>query len=245
MTINSQLSLILRICLGILVIFSHSFPLVGDTDPANFLGTSLGAVAVSGFFAPSGFLLFSKSLENTTFEFLVKRFSRIVPGLVFAVFATLAHAFFSLISRGRPVQIVDYVSCAYTNLSVVNPNIQVSIAGAFADNAMPGNANGSLWSLTRECWCYFILASLACVVRRFRYRTTALFEPPWRVHIILGSSVERVKFASRFARIFVPSSPNILILGCLWTNVCIHPKCIPRSSSRNDSGSDPSHIYRQ
>jgi peptidoglycan/LPS O-acetylase OafA/YrhL len=148
--------------------------MMGAEEPNQWLGTSFATVAVTSFFALSGFLLSTKSYENSTLEFLFKRFARIMPGLAVAILFTITVALVSnLVSRNQ-ISVMDYVYYAYTNLSVVNPNRQFAIGGAFAGNPLAGNVNGSLWSITPEFWCYFSLALIGSLIRRFKHRAVAL-----------------------------------------------------------------------
>lgn len=87
-----------RLLLASLVLFSHSFALVGVEEP-TIMGRSLGNLAVHGFFAISGYLITGSFLNSASlWEFASKRALRIIPALVvgytFSKWAGHAHGNF-------------------------------------------------------------------------------------------------------------------------------------------------------
>ena len=79
---------LIRVIAAIVVIFDHSFRLVGQAPPlTGWLGyTDIGTIAVYTFFIMSGHLLTSSwAAHPRIVPFFVKRFMRIMPGLVFAL----------------------------------------------------------------------------------------------------------------------------------------------------------------
>jgi len=82
----------LRLLFAVLVIFSHSFALVGLPEPIIWTST-VGAMAVHGFFAISGYLIAKSLLRASSLaEYASSRFLRIVPGLVVAMIVAFALA---------------------------------------------------------------------------------------------------------------------------------------------------------
>jgi peptidoglycan/LPS O-acetylase OafA/YrhL len=76
---------LLRLILALLVVFSHSYPLIGHPEPTLFHSTA-GGFAVQGFFAISGYLIAGSYLTTQhSGQFVWKRLLRIVPALAFAV----------------------------------------------------------------------------------------------------------------------------------------------------------------
>src|ERR1700678_4151390 len=95
----------LRLLFAVLVIFSHSYPVVFGTDEREPLyrytrgAYTLGAMAVAFFFVVSGFLITRSWLNSAaTVEYIKKRCLRIFPGyamvglVCFAVIPPLAGA---------------------------------------------------------------------------------------------------------------------------------------------------------
>lgn len=75
----------LRLLFATLVIFSHSFALVGDSEPVLW-GRTLGNLGVHGFFVISGYLIVqSFGRSRSLLQYGTNRVLRIVPGLVVAL----------------------------------------------------------------------------------------------------------------------------------------------------------------
>jgi peptidoglycan/LPS O-acetylase OafA/YrhL len=76
---------IIRYALSLLVIYSHSFALLGFPEPGLYLFT-YGNLAVKCFFALSGYLITSSYLRiNNLFHYFANRLLRILPGLFVAL----------------------------------------------------------------------------------------------------------------------------------------------------------------
>ena len=69
----------LRLALAVLVIFSHGISLGGYGTEKIVDKTTLGTVAVYGFFAISGYLIAGSASSNGTLRYLWQRFLRILP----------------------------------------------------------------------------------------------------------------------------------------------------------------------
>src|SRR3954470_23246436 len=75
---------VLRLIAAMLVLFAHSFDLLGRPEPLGYLGW--GDVGVTIFFAISGFLVArSWALNPRLGPFAAKRALRLMPGLIVAV----------------------------------------------------------------------------------------------------------------------------------------------------------------
>ncbi|WP_454068156.1 acyltransferase family protein [Brucella anthropi] len=86
---------IIRLILAYAVIVSHSFGLLGLTEPI-LLGRSLGNLAVHGFFAISGYLITASFLSTTPDLFVWRRIIRVAPGYLLGyIFAAYAAWIFS------------------------------------------------------------------------------------------------------------------------------------------------------
>lgn len=79
---------LLRLVFATLVVFSHSYALLGYEEPLIW-GRSLGNLSVHGFFVISGYLICQSYLRSNTFvSFAANRVLRILPGLLVAMFVT-------------------------------------------------------------------------------------------------------------------------------------------------------------
>ena len=80
---NDNLNAI-RLCLAMLVLFSHSFVLLGLPQP-QVLGWDLGSHAVHAFFAVSGYLIVGSYMRRPNIvQFAINRTLRILPALLVA-----------------------------------------------------------------------------------------------------------------------------------------------------------------
>ena len=96
----------MRLILAYAVIVSHSFGLLGITEP-TLLGRSLGNLAVHGFFAISGYLITTSFLSTTLDSFVWRRIIRVAPGYIIGyTFAACAVSYFS----GYAQNPVPYIS---------------------------------------------------------------------------------------------------------------------------------------
>jgi peptidoglycan/LPS O-acetylase OafA/YrhL len=153
---------LLRLIAAIAVLFSHSFPMVGETEP-TIAGTTLGTTAVWVFFAISGYLIVG-SWDHTrnVVAFLIKRALRIVPAyLVMLVIAaliigpletsvTLSQYFHS----GTPTHFI------FVNLTFP-PVVDQALTGVGTPPVVGDpNMNGSIWTIPFEVRCYVLVAAI-------------------------------------------------------------------------------------
>lgn len=76
---------LLRLIFALAVIFSHSFALLGHTEPVLW-DRSFGNLSVHGFFVISGFLITDSFIKNPSpIAFITNRFLRIAPALLVAL----------------------------------------------------------------------------------------------------------------------------------------------------------------
>ncbi|MEO6109549.1 MAG: acyltransferase [Candidatus Saccharimonadales bacterium] len=147
----------IRLFAAILVIFSHSFALTGQPEPAAKL-VSLGAVGVWIFFILSGYLI-SKSWEQyPRFNvFFAKRALRIFPGLIVAILVTIAVTglFFTTVPLKQ--FLLSQETWGYLN-NIFLYNNTFTLPGVFTDNVYPGAVNGSIWTLCYEFTMYIAVA---------------------------------------------------------------------------------------
>jgi peptidoglycan/LPS O-acetylase OafA/YrhL len=174
----------LRLFLAALVVFSHSWALgVGSEEGEPFFqltrhtifghGTTLGHLAVDGFFVISGFLITASwDRRRSTFDYFKKRVARIYPGFIvcaaLCVFAlpylVMPHGDWRHAPIGR--FLVDTARLYYESY----PQGADGKSIIFADNVFPGrSSNGSLWSIPYEFWCYVgvaVIGMLGLMSRR-------------------------------------------------------------------------------
>ncbi|NQY68662.1 MAG: acyltransferase [Flavobacteriales bacterium] len=154
---------IVRIVLAWLVLYGHSFviqKLEGFKDPLNAIfqgSTWVGAIAVDGFFAISGFLVCASIVNRGIVNYTISRVLRIFPGLIVCVLLSV----FVMGPLLTSLSVTDYLADSKTFVYLKNMtlyyNVQWELPGVFQDS--PNTAiNGSLWSLPVEVRCYVLLA---------------------------------------------------------------------------------------
>lgn len=151
----------LRILFAWLVLFGHSFPITGSghLNPLQEFfekSTWIGEIAVSGFFAISGYLVTASFLRRGIADYCISRILRIYPALIvctcFTVF--VFGAWFTSLDRAA------YFSDPKTwnhfwNATSYFP-VSFRLPGVF--DGLPRSAvNGSLWTLPVEVSCYILL----------------------------------------------------------------------------------------
>jgi len=156
----------LRLFAAVLVLFSHSFALVGRDEP-KLGSTSLGVVGVEIFFAISGFLVVKSWLSQPRLRpFLVKRGLRILPALVVTLILsayvlglfTTTLAWNDYLLSTVPLRHVLDTVVALVSAGAVG-HIEYFLPGVFTEN--PHHAvNGSLWTLPVEVRAYYVIALL-------------------------------------------------------------------------------------
>jgi peptidoglycan/LPS O-acetylase OafA/YrhL len=203
----------IRILLAILVIFGHSQFLNGADksvyDPVHYFFnyTYSAAVAVKLFFFISGLVVTNSLIhKRDTVIFLLSRFFRLMPALLFVVLLTG----FVLGPILTTLPLPEYFSKEL--YKYVERNLyfktRFTLPGVFADNLYPNTVNGSLWSLRYEVGCYLILlaAFLLTRIKNKVYYTIpavlviiATLLPYGFLQKILGNDPERYLLPATFA----------------------------------------------
>ncbi|HEX4466141.1 MAG TPA: acyltransferase [Solirubrobacteraceae bacterium] len=163
---------LLRLLAAALVVFGHSFDLLGAHEPFPDLGPNMnwGFVGVLIFFSISGFLV-SQSWTRTPSlaAFAAKRAVRLMPALLVA----LVLSAFVLGPLVTSLSAHAYLSSAATKAYVFeNATMQTNyfLPGVFAHNAYPDAVNGSLWTLPLEIKAYVLVAALGALGLLGRFR---------------------------------------------------------------------------
>ena len=173
----------IRLILALLVLFSHSFPVVSNSnadEPLAWLTgdqINLGGLAVDWFFVLSGYLI-TQSWERSrsAFRFLIKRVSRIFPGFLVASAVGL-WVVVPLVTTGNPWQVFS-LGTLQTNLPRMFLLRRLEgLPEIFPQNPISDTLNASLWTISYEFWCYLgvmILGSLSLLKHRWLMLTLFL-----------------------------------------------------------------------
>ena len=158
---------VIRLLLALMVIFSHSFPVVfghgGDIqkDPFSIWAhqqETFGTMAVYLFFLISGLLVTASWLRSRSMQdYLLKRVLRIYPGFIVAMgfSATLIWTFCPEF-RAAVVHPADWLSLLLRDMLFLSAS-SISYPGIFNGNPFPEVANASLWTIPWEFFCYLMV----------------------------------------------------------------------------------------
>ena len=184
---------LLRLVFATTVIFSHALDLGLYGNDWILDRTTIGTVAVYGFFAISGFLIAGSAERNTTGRYLWQRCLRILPAfwvclvvtafvLAFAGWQHLMHAYHLPATASRYVHSTDG-PFGYVVHNWLLQIRQATIAGTAW--------NGSLWTLVYEFVCYLLLGALAVLgLLRRRRVVLALTAVAWGLEALFTAVPE-------------------------------------------------------
>lgn len=153
----------IRFCAASLVLFSHHYTLVGDKGPEpSFLGlNTLGGLAVSIFFALSGYLITQSWFSDPhPVRFAIRRVLRIWPALIFVTLlsALALGPWLSTLSISHYFKHEAFRQ--FFKTIIMQPAYH--LPGAFQSNALPA-VNGSLWTIPYEVLCYLLIMAAGLV----------------------------------------------------------------------------------
>ncbi len=158
----------LRLILALTVLFSHSITL-GMFGSESILGkTTLGTVAVFGFFGISGFLVAGSAARNHVGRYLWQRFLRIFPAFWICLLVT-AFLFGTIVwfhnnpGLSRVCGLRCYLNQANGPFGYFTNNFLLQVNQDNIAKTLPGGIfgygwNASLWTLEYEFLCYVLLA---------------------------------------------------------------------------------------
>ncbi len=184
----------LRLLMAVAVIFSHA-PGLGygrDYPGVHFSRgqTSLGPMAVCGFFVLSGLLITRSAQRLSVGRFLWHRLVRLMPAFWLCLAATAFVVAPILAWReGMTMSaLFDHPKGPWYYITA-NWSLGINewgISGLLSRNIHAGAMDGSLWSLGIEALCYLTVAGLAAVgvLRRARWVVLVLMAAAY-VHLIL------------------------------------------------------------
>jgi peptidoglycan/LPS O-acetylase OafA/YrhL len=144
-----------RLAAALLVIFGHSYPLLG-LPSQTYLGLFVQSIAVRIFFVVSGYLVCQSWITDPNIiRFVAKRCLRIFPALIAVVVLSIC-AVGPCLSTKKPWEyFADPALPLYLWNIALAPYF--ALPGVFAHNPLPGAVNGSLWTLPFEFVMYLTL----------------------------------------------------------------------------------------
>jgi len=183
--------------LASLVIVQHALVLTGHEDSVQVglaavtRQATYGDLAVGGFFALSGFLLWGSSQRHSSMSFLRLRFFRLFPGF-WAALLVVAFVFAPAIAwvgqRSGAFVLVgpdSAVTYVVRNLGLVI--FQPTIGAVLEGNPHPQGLDGSFWTLAPEFLCYMGLLVLVRVAHgSFRWNSVVLASAAGGSTIVFG-----------------------------------------------------------
>jgi peptidoglycan/LPS O-acetylase OafA/YrhL len=169
----------LRFLLATIVVFSHSYFLLGLS------GAHLGAIAVLGFFGLSGFLVTPSWLRSRSLgDYARKRALRIYPG--FAAVVLFDYLLVVPLATGAWLAAWRWFSPTRALAETVLLQHGI-ISGVFKDLPVR-TVNGSLWSVPYEAFCYVLVAVLGGLgVLGSRRALLGLTGALWAVQVVAST----------------------------------------------------------
>lgn len=156
---------ILHLAASFFVIYGHQYNLLNQGAPI-ILGNQIHTLGLKIIFLISGYLI-TKSLFSMTCDrkkitmiYLVKRFGRLFPELLFCLLITalLIGPLFSTFDFQEYYHYKDSIIFYIKNNILLYPVF--NLPGVFVDNPYPGAVNGSLWTMPIEFALYILLLFL-------------------------------------------------------------------------------------
>jgi len=174
---------LVRLIAALMVLYGHAFSVTPQPGVADLLlavtGFAAAGVAVKIFFFLSGVLVTNSLLDKrSVVEFMVARFFRIWPGLLFVLLGST----FLIGALNTSLDLGAYFSNPSSYLYIKRQFLMqswgtqaagyYSLPGVFETNPYPNIVNASLWSLVVEVVAYIAVA--ACFMLGITSRIAAL-----------------------------------------------------------------------
>lgn len=148
---------ILRLLLAAVVVFFHVGYISGSPLFASFPRYFSGHLAVEGFFAISGFLIFASYERSSSLrDYFIKRAARILPGYWLATALCL---FIALCYGSFHVAPFLFANLTFATF------LAGSIPGVFPSN-LSTTMNGALWTIKIEVMFYILVPVIVWLCRR-------------------------------------------------------------------------------
>ncbi len=165
---------LIRLILALMVVFGHTYALGGfGAEPLErwTSGRLSGReLAVYCFFVLSGYLLcHSLAIHDSLSRFAIRRACRILPGFwtCLAVMVFIVTPVYFWIFYPDSLSYLEIITYGHKNalrFAAINGSFwgqQGAIVGLFPKNPVWNYANGSLWSIRWEAYCYIVLGIAA------------------------------------------------------------------------------------
>lgn len=190
---------LVRLIFALAVLVGHSFPITGNgSDPLSVLmlpHTWIGATAVGGFFAISGYLITASFVQRGSRAFIASRALRLYP-------AVIVHCAVAILIIGPIVTSVPLSQYFASNPWQYFKNSwlwewKYNLPYAFGNVPLAGATNGSSWTLPVELRCYvlvLILGFFGVLDKKARANVAifaalfALYRHPASLHLFHGQS---------------------------------------------------------
>ena len=191
---------IIRLLLAIVVVLFHVGDISGSSTFASFPDHFSGHLAVEGFFAISGFLIFASYERSSSLkDYYIKRAARILPGYWLATALCLVIAFCYGSFHVGPFLLANLSFATF---------LAGSIPGVFPDN--PAYAmNGALWTIKIEGMFYILVPIIVWLGRRL-HRDAVL----WTLFVL--SIAYRIAMAKHYTlALQLPGQLSFFMIGAL------------------------------
>lgn len=154
---------LIRLVAALLVVYSHSFALVGLPEPflispSNaFEGITFGTLGVSLFFFISGFLITQSRQTSGFLAFIYKRILRLYPALL----VNMLVVYLIILPIAAPDAVRDYYITVFNNAwNIFSYGLAfqyLNFTGVLAHNFIRHEIQLSLWTLLYEVLCYAVI----------------------------------------------------------------------------------------
>ncbi len=190
---------IVRLALAIVVVLTHTAVLSQSPNLARFFQYFSGTLAVEGFFAISGFLIFASYERCASLgDYCTKRAYRILPAYWLSTLLCLLIAF-----SGGHFRVGRFLLANLTFANFLNP----SIPGVFQGNPYLPDLNGSLWTIKIEVMFYIAVPIILWLCRRLNRDAVLWF--------LFVSSIIFHGYASRKMAVQLPGQLSFFMIGAL------------------------------
>jgi peptidoglycan/LPS O-acetylase OafA/YrhL len=170
----------MRLIAAITVLISHSLILSYGPEQIgpqlSEIQVTTAQVAVAAFFAISGYLITGSYLRSRDpVKFVTARALRLMPALV-VVILLLAFVIGPALSElPRSEYFASWNVYRFAAMNILMVNAEVRLPGVFLQNPLRAWVDGSLWTLSYEVGCYFLVLCLGMVGRLNRLWLTVLY----------------------------------------------------------------------